>query len=106
LALRTWAGERYYKAILDYRYALYAVGLLLAASFGNLLLTESPPVKYALLLGILGLACFLFREEVRQLWRTALQVLKEGKGALVRRKNNVESGAESGEKPEEEEQEK
>ncbi len=89
LLWRTWAGERYYKAIEDYRYVGYSLALMLAASLGNWLLHESPLLKYVLLLAVLALACFLFRREIRMLWQTALQVVKEGKQALTRKMSPV-----------------
>ena len=85
LVLRTWAGERYYKAVSNYRYIAYTIGLLLASSFGSLLLLEHPIAKYALLTAVYALACFLFRREIIQLWQTALQVLREGRAFLARR---------------------
>lgn len=85
LLLRTWAGEQYYKAIHDYRYLAYTLGLILTAAFGNWLLRPYPLLHYGLLLGVFALACFLFRREVAVLWRTAWQVLREGKAALGRR---------------------
>ena len=85
LVFRTWAGERYYKAIMDYRYVLYTIALLLAASFANLLLATHSLAKYACLISIFGLACFLFRREIKQLLQTALQILREGQNVLARR---------------------
>lgn len=85
LLLRTWAGERYYKAIYDYRYLAYALGLLLLSSFGNWLLRPYPLAHYGLLAGAFALGCFLFRKEAATLWRTAMQVLREGQKALSRR---------------------
>jgi len=78
LALRTWAGEKYYQAIPDYRYLVYAVFLMMAAATGNILLTEQSALKYALFTVILGLAGFLFRHELWQLIQTARQLLHKG----------------------------
>ncbi|MEG0638717.1 MAG: lipopolysaccharide biosynthesis protein [Clostridia bacterium] len=80
--LRTVIGEQYYKVIYQYRYLAYTIGLMFAASLGNLLL--GGPVKYALLVGLLVLACVLFRRELKTLWDTALQVLALGQGKHAR----------------------
>lgn len=94
LGVRTAAGERYYKAITDYRYLFYAVGLMTVASVGNLLLATQPVAKYLLLAVTLGLACFLFRREIKTLWDTALELLKGGRGALQRRMKSQGQGEE------------
>ncbi len=101
LLLRTWAGERYYKAIDDYRYLAYAIGLMLAGSFGNWLLRPYPLAHYGLLAGVFALACFLFRREAATLWRTALQALREGRRALTRRAGTAPAEARSTRKEEE-----
>lgn len=87
LAMRTWAGERYYKAITDYRYVAYTVGLMLAASLANYLLHGAPAAQYAVLAAVYGLALWLFRRELGTLWATGRQILHEGAGALRRRAN-------------------
>lgn len=92
LVWRTWAGERYYKAISQYRYLAYALGLLLAASFGNLWLAGRPLPKYGVLVALYALALWLFRGELRMLLKTALQVLREGKTALARLRGGQEGG--------------
>ncbi len=92
LVFRTLVGEKYYKAIYDYRYVAYTVGLTLVASFGNLLLAKQPLPKYILLSGTLLLALVLYRKEIKTLWQTALQVLKEGKKALTRRTSTPTDG--------------
>ena len=51
-------GERYYRAILNYRYLALTIGLMTAASCLNLLLTGI--WKYAALVLVLALACALF----------------------------------------------
>lgn len=81
LVLRTVVGERYYKAILDYRYVVYTIGLMLLASFGNLWLASLPLAKYALLGFTVALACVLYRKELRMLWQTVWQFLREGIGS-------------------------
>lgn len=73
LLLRTAVGERYYRAILSYRYLALTIGLMLAASVLNLLLTGV--WKYLALLAVLALACAAFHKELRTLWSTAAQVL-------------------------------
>lgn len=83
LLLRTLVGERYYKAIESYRYLAYTIGLMLAASVGNLLLDGL--AKYLLLTCVLALACALYRREIATLWTTARQVLS---GLLRRRAGN------------------
>lgn len=85
LAMRTWAGEKYYKAITDYRYAGYTVGLMLAASLANYLLHAVPAAQYAALAAIYGLALWLFRREIATLLTTGRQILREGAGVLKRR---------------------
>ena len=83
LLFRTWVGERYYRVLQNYRYLLYTIGLMGVASFGNLYLTGV--WKYALLIGVLALALYLFRRELGTLWNTAKQFLS----ALKRRKNHA-----------------
>lgn len=85
LLLRTWIGEKYYKAIDNYRSLACSIGLMLFASFGNWLLRSNTLARYALLSGTLVLACILFRGEIATLWRTALQVLREGQKVLRHR---------------------
>lgn len=74
LILRTVIGERYYKVLESWRYVIYTVGLMGAASVGNLLLTGA--VKYALLAGVFALACVLFRRELATLVGTGKSVVK------------------------------
>ena len=76
LLLRTAVGERYYRAILNYRCLALTIGLMTAASCLNLLLTGI--WKYAAL--VLALACALFHAELRTLWTTAGQVLSALRG--------------------------
>ncbi len=83
LLLRTFIGERYYKAISSYRYLAQTIGLMLLASLANLLLTGM--AKYAALIAILALACALYWHEIKTLWQTALQLLTAGRGFLKRR---------------------
>lgn len=78
LLLRTAVGERYYRAILNYRYLALTIGLMTAASCLNLLLTGI--WKYAALVLVLALACALFHAELRTLWTTAGQVLSALRG--------------------------
>jgi O-antigen/teichoic acid export membrane protein len=85
LAIRTAAGEKYYKAIDHYRYLYYAVGLMLAASVAGYALRDLPVFKYGALALIYALALYLFRAEIRILFSTARQILREGVGALKRR---------------------
>lgn len=85
LVWRTWAGERYYKAISNYRYVAYTIGLMLAACYCNLWLAEQSALKYAALMVLYGLACFLFRREIVTFWRTGKQLLREGKSVITRR---------------------
>ena len=80
LLLRTKIGETYYKALESWRYLGYTIGLMLTASIGNLLLTGA--AKYALILAVIALACWLFRRELNTLWTTALQLLR----SLMRKK--------------------
>ena len=80
--LRTVIGQHYFKAIRDYRYVAYTIGLMLAASIANYLLMDWVAAKYSALAFIYVLALFLFRNEIKILWRTLLQLLREGAGAL------------------------
>lgn len=73
LLLRTYVGERYYKVLESWQYLVYTIGLMAIASFGNLWLTGV--IKYALLVGVLLLACLLYRRELKTLWTSALQIL-------------------------------
>lgn len=82
VALRTVIGQHYFKAIQDYRYVLYTVGLLLAASAANYLLAALAGWKYGVLGAVYALALYLFRGEIAILWRTFRQLLREGIGAL------------------------
>jgi len=85
LIMRTAAGEKYYKAISNYRYVGYTVGLMMAASLGNYLLRNGTAGRYLCLAALYALALFLFRREIATLWGTARQVAREGRGALKRR---------------------
>ena len=80
LLLRTAVGERYYRAILNYRCLILTIALMLAASFLNLLL--SGVWKYAALVLVLALACALYRPELRTLLTTAGQVLDALRGRM------------------------
>jgi len=71
LLLRTWAGERHYKAIPDYRYVAYTVGLGLLAAGGNLLLAGREDLKYGFLAVLLLAGCRLYRRELGVFWGTA-----------------------------------
>lgn len=85
LVFRTIVGERYYKAISNYRYVIYTIVLMLLASFGNLLLSDQPFLKFPFLGLVFALGLFLFRDEVKILLTTVRELLKEGKGALKKR---------------------
>jgi len=85
LLIRTAVGERYYKAITDYRYLGYTLGLMLLAAVANYLLRDLVFAKYLTLIAIYGLALFLFRREIAALWGTLQQVVREGAGALKRK---------------------
>ncbi len=89
LAMRTVVGERYFKAIFDYRYLLYAVGLMLAASVASYALRGALVWKYGVLLGLYALALYLFRHEIKTLYDTVRQIIREGAGALKRRAANT-----------------
>lgn len=82
LALRTVIGQHYFNAIRNYRYVIYTVGLMLMASIANYLLAGMDAAKYGVLGAIYALALFLFRNEIKMLWHTLLQLLREGKSAL------------------------
>ena len=80
LLLRTYVGERYYRVLESWRYLIYTIGLMALASFGNLWLTGV--VKYALLVFVLLLACFLYRRELKTLWVSAMEILS----SIIRKK--------------------
>ncbi len=82
LLLRTVIGQHYFNAIRNYRYVVYTVGLMLAASIANYLLCGSDALKYGTLGAVYILALFLFRNEIKLLWHTLIQILREGKSAL------------------------
>ena len=84
LVIRTVVGERYYKAITDYRYVAYTIGLMLFASVANYVLRGQAALKYAVLLAVYGLALWLFRKEIATLWGTLKQIIHEGAGAIRR----------------------
>ncbi|NCB06335.1 MAG: lipopolysaccharide biosynthesis protein, partial [Clostridia bacterium] len=86
LVLRTVIGEKYYKAISNYRYVGYTIGLMSGASMLNLWLADSPLLKYVLLVLVLALACLLFRKEIGELWTLLRQILSE----LVRKRGAKE----------------
>ncbi len=76
LFLRTAVGQHYYKAINSWKYIFLCVGLMLVASFGNLLLTDYPVIKYALLVALEILACLLFLPELKTLLSTVKDLLR------------------------------
>lgn len=86
LTVRTAVGERYYRAIADYRYVAYTIGLMLTAAAANYLLRATMAPRYAALLLVYGLALYLYRREIATLLRTARQVLGEGMGVLRRKR--------------------
>ena len=73
VVLRTFIGERLYHAIHSWRYLWYCIGLCLLASVANYLLHGV--LLYACLLGLLAIAMYLFRHELRTLVRTGLEIL-------------------------------
>ena len=73
LILRTAVGEHYYKVLESSKYLIYTIGLMGVASFGNLLLTGV--WKYLFLIAVLALSCFLYRDELRILLTTAVQIV-------------------------------
>lgn len=74
LILRTAVGEHYYKVLESSKYLVYTIGLMSVASFGNLWLTGF--AKYAFLIAVLGASCWLFRDELRILLTTAVQIVQ------------------------------
>ncbi len=84
LLLRTRVGEHYYKVLSSYRYLLYTIGLMGAASFGNLWLNGV--VKYAFLIAVTLLALLLYRGEIRTLWTAAVEIVQS---VLKRRKGGA-----------------
>lgn len=86
LILRTVIGEHYYRVLESSRYLLYTIGLMGVASFGNLWLTGW--IKYAFLVAVLLLACWLYRGELKTLMVTAGQII-----AVLRQKLQGRRGA-------------
>ena len=84
LLLRTKVGETYYKVLTSWRYLAYTIGLMLAASIGNLYLTGF--AKYGLLIAVLLAACWLYRSELKTLWTAAMQLLSSLKRKKEARK--------------------
>lgn len=84
LILRTFVGERYYKVLQSYRYLWYTIGLMLAASFGNLWLPS--PYKYLWLACCLAAACLMYRSELRTLFTALSSLLGELRRRMTRRK--------------------
>lgn len=74
LVLRTLVGGHYYKVLDSWKYLFFTIGLMSAASIGNLLLTGWS--KYALLIAVFALACLLFRKELKVLLDTGKSVVK------------------------------
>ncbi|MBE5802461.1 MAG: lipopolysaccharide biosynthesis protein [Clostridiales bacterium] len=91
LFLRTAIGQKYYRVLPDWRYLFITVGLMLAASFGNLLLNDLPLPKYLLLTGLVALACLIYRNELKTLFSTGWELAGILLGKLKRRKNEEES---------------
>ena len=58
---------------------------MLASAVANYALRAQTGLKYLVLLMIYGLALYLFRREIATLWRTFVQLVREGAGALRRR---------------------
>ena len=77
LIARTVIGERYYKVVQKYRYLLYTVGAMLAASFANYFLNDAVLWKYSTLSAIYALAVFLFRKEIAILWNVVVHTLRD-----------------------------
>ncbi|MCL1854668.1 MAG: polysaccharide biosynthesis C-terminal domain-containing protein [Clostridia bacterium] len=100
LLLRTWAGERYYKAIPDYRYVAYTVGLGLLAAAANYLLAGRDSLKYGFLAILLIVGCRLFWKELGTLLGTAraaaLGPLSAWAGRAVRRESGKNGGKGAG----------
>ncbi len=77
LFLRTAIGQKYYRVLDSWKYLLLTVGLIAAAAFGNLLLHTQPVAKYLLLAALMGLALVVYRKEVRVLFATALDLVRD-----------------------------
>lgn len=80
LILRTVVGEKYYRVVKNYGCLCWTIVLMLAASVGNLVLDAMPLPKYLLLAGLLALACFLYRHELRTLFTTLNEILFARRG--------------------------
>lgn len=96
LFLRTAVGQHYYKAIDSWKYIFLCVGLMLIASFGNLLLKDEPVIKYALLIVLEGLACLLFLPELKTLLVTVRDLLKGLLASLGRKRSAPAAGDQPG----------
>ena len=86
LFLRTALGQKYYKVLPNWKYIFLTVGLMTAAAFGNLLLDEQPLAKYLLLTGLMVAAFVVYWQEIKVLFVTALDLVKD----LLGKKKAVE----------------
>ena len=84
LFLRTAVGQRFYQVLPSWKYLFITVGLMLTAAFGNLLLDGQPLMKYLLLTGLLAVAVIVYWKEIRVLFTTALDLVKD---VLAKRKS-------------------
>ena len=76
LILRTAIGERYYKVLQSNKYLLFAIGVMLLAATGNLLLNGV--LKYAFLTVCLLTGIFFYRGELVFLLNTFKEMFKRG----------------------------
>ncbi|MBP3650376.1 MAG: lipopolysaccharide biosynthesis protein [Clostridia bacterium] len=77
LFLRTAVGQKYYKVLPSWKYIFLSVGLMTAAAFANLLLNEQPVAKYLVLAGLMFIAVAVYWPEIRILFTTALDLVRD-----------------------------
>ena len=80
LIVRTVIGERYYKSIENYSYAIKCVGITLSAALINYIFFDYNIIKNILIIFILILSLFIFRNEIKFLLSTAKEIISHKKG--------------------------
>ena len=86
LFLRTAVGQNLYRVLPNWKYIFLTVGLIAGAAFGNLLLDDQPVAKYLVLTGLLFIAVAMYWQEIRVLFTTALDLVRDLLGKLRRKK--------------------
>ncbi|MBQ8150481.1 MAG: polysaccharide biosynthesis C-terminal domain-containing protein, partial [Clostridia bacterium] len=86
LFLRTAVGQNLYRVLPNWKYIFLTVGLIAGAAFGNLLLDDQPVAVYLVLTGLLFIAVAMYWQEIRILFTTALDLVRDLLGKLHRKK--------------------